>query len=1105
MDEIRETFGAPERDVGLAEIERAVRRAEPAAAFVEPRIIRRVIKQDRRLGSFELHVPHDHVYAIDRDRLLAIANRAELDFAAAADVPGWVILLPRRHSDDPFLDAPGGEILRTYWRQLFHARVHIEVETQLASGTLDDEVIAERIRRIGTTEFAEIRQVLVKEGLLSPAHRMVDAYVEFVATALELRYFAAGDRPLYFPAIRDWPRVDQLLDEHVRADALYYRTRPARARSGSSSSALPCGSSGESEPAPPRSVDWPLLARNCEKLASRADRAARLNNHVRAAVLRMRAAELAPRDSFEARRNDAVEELRALSQRLVRAWDLPEDSIDGWTDALAALLRSATGGPHRIEVRLLYDVQKSCVSLERGVYKFGWFAGWRGMRQGAFRRSLPVLQLALGARQLRTAARRVAKVRVTEEERERLGELLGAAVAQSEEVLRQRIRPLIGSVLDEVGLVARNLPEQVARDKLVEELLDRVVHRGFFNMGDLRDALSLNDLKLPDVSGLAELVHGDMLLRADRRLGRVLEGVYRPGAVYLRIPQRLSSLAFGTRLGRSLTQYVALPFGGAFIAVEAIKYVVSWIWSLGSADDAARTHGAGAETWAFDLAIFPLGLLLLGILHRPKFRARLKAAAAAAGSFARRTLVDLPARLLRAGWVQRMLRSRGFALVRNYGIRPAFATLLFAGLSQLAGAPWNRRFAIEFFLVANLLLNTPVGRLSHEWLMDLLQRTWHEVRIRLFAAVVRWVADAFHRLQEWLEQLIYAVDEWLRFRAGDSRWVVFVKLVLGSVWSVVSYVISIYVTLLIEPQINPIKHFPVVTVSHKIMLPYSLVLTKLFAAPLLPFMNAFTANALAGATVLLLPGVFGFLVWELKENWRLYEANRPKFLKAVPFGPHGETMTALLRPGIHSGTLSKRYAKIRRALGERSSHRPGSATRRGLASLRGIEGAIRAFVTRTMCAILAESGFHHGEPPFVGDILLATNRIDVELRHSSFPGRGVWLRFDDVDGRLTGGIHQPGWLAELNDAEQTVFRRALEGLYRIAGVDFIADSQGGRERPVPIDWNQWVAAWSGSAGAPVAQPDRAALIAPEAPNHADSLATVIRGTSLAPECLPERS
>src|SRR5581483_11911388 len=76
---------------------------------------------------------------------------------------------------------------------------------------------------------------------------------------------------------------------------------------------------------------------------------------------------------------------------------------------------------------------------------------------------------------------------------------------------------------------------------------------------------------------------GDQILQVDRRLGELLDGVYRPGEVYLRASQSLSSLGFGTRTGRFLTRYAALPFGGAFLILEAVRHVVHLVarWTSG--------------------------------------------------------------------------------------------------------------------------------------------------------------------------------------------------------------------------------------------------------------------------------------------------------------------------------------------------------------------------------------------------------------------------------------------------------------------------------------------------------------------------------------------
>ncbi len=153
------------------------------------------------------------------------------------------------------------------------------------------------------------------------------------------------------------------------------------------------------------------------------------------------------------------------------------------------------------------------------------------------------------SKHLRTAEARVAKVLISEGEREQLGRLLHEANHCAETRLRDRLRPVLHETLIEVGFLPQNVPERVSFRKIVEELLDHVVETGYFSMGDIRDAIARNNLKLDDVADPLELVAGDRLLRADRRLGGRLEGVYQRGAIYLRLLQRLSSCAFGTNTG----------------------------------------------------------------------------------------------------------------------------------------------------------------------------------------------------------------------------------------------------------------------------------------------------------------------------------------------------------------------------------------------------------------------------------------------------------------------------------------------------------------------------------------------------------------------------
>ena len=121
-----------ETALDFEELEQAVRTTVPAALFIEPRILRRVIKQDRRLAAIGFQVPHAHVYTIERERLLVIADRPELDLSPAADLPKYVILLPRPQDNDEIASFTFVEALHWYWRQLFHAEVHIALEERIA-------------------------------------------------------------------------------------------------------------------------------------------------------------------------------------------------------------------------------------------------------------------------------------------------------------------------------------------------------------------------------------------------------------------------------------------------------------------------------------------------------------------------------------------------------------------------------------------------------------------------------------------------------------------------------------------------------------------------------------------------------------------------------------------------------------------------------------------------------------------------------------------------------------------------------------------------------------------------------------------------------------
>src|SRR5262249_48758871 len=156
------------------------------------------------------------------------------------------------------------------------------------------------------------------------------------------------------------------------------------------------------------------------------------------------------------------------------------------------------------------------------------------------------------AKRLHAAAAKIAEHKLAPgAAHDRIAAAVRDIVERADRHVRVVLRPKIDAALDAVATHPRNLPERVAQKKLVDELLGRAVAVGRLSLGNLRDAISHNDLKLPDLTR-ARLRSGDELLRCDVALSRSLDGVYRRGENYLRFLQKISSILFGTPLGRLL-------------------------------------------------------------------------------------------------------------------------------------------------------------------------------------------------------------------------------------------------------------------------------------------------------------------------------------------------------------------------------------------------------------------------------------------------------------------------------------------------------------------------------------------------------------------------
>jgi hypothetical protein len=197
------------------------------------------------------------------------------------------------------------------------------------------------------------------------------------------------------------------------------------------------------------------------------------------------------------------------------------------------------------------------------------------------------------------------------------------------------------------------------------------------------------------------------------------------------------------------------------------------------------------------------------------------------------------------------------------------------------------------------------------------------------------------------------------------------------------------------------------------------------------------ASTIAATTVFLLPGVFGFLAWELKENWRLYSANRGRYLRSIPIGSHGETMARLLRWGFHSGTIPKLFSKLRRAW--HKSQRTGNEilVRKVEEKIHHVAESITMFMEREWVALLRELPEWQAAKLRVDSIRLATNEVEIRVGNESIQGGPLCLIVADLGGWIVARVSSQGWALGMSHAQRASMDAAFQGLFRYCGVDLV--------------------------------------------------------------------
>lgn len=1136
-------------------IEPALRVVEPALRLVPERHLRQV-----------LH------FLTDRGR--ALPSHADLpywfsrtDLAAADVLPRTVmagtesrLLLVTDPNDRLIEHKPRAEQLHVYWRVLFRAAVMSAIDRQLATGELTPQACSARLNAFGPGAAREIRYVLESEHFAAPEASDSDQYRVFAAVYLDLDHFTAHAAEEFFPALPSDHTVRDALATGLELAELVRASRPEGAPEPERDP--PPDDKWTATPASGPAAQTPSTsAGESTRKLQKAAEAEKNGNLVRAAILRTQAAQAA---SDEAREQATAGALAALGQLVDRLGDVLEwdgETRQEWRQALGPLLPLAAAGIWPRAERCLYELQRIPADLAREVYAVDLPEAIRTLGRRPVRRHLPHARPVMVLMAFHKAHKQLLRSGLGEQDQLRLDRLVHHERHRREHGIRHTFTPIIVGALTEAGLVPTNRVEEVARDKIVAELLDRVCERGFLRLGNLRDAIARNQLKLSDLAGVGEFVTGDTLLRADCNLAYALDGVYRRGEVYLRAIHRLISVFFGTPWGRLLTLYLLLPFGGALFALvvaEELQHIggkvaglvrksfepkpralsspvapipvpsgdglrrlpPGWEWEFDEdaleyyEDAPAPPQGFDEETldyfvlrtvearsdlvtsvftssagdkkvprWEFDpdtlefyetsahgphvpwQAVLGIGTFLLLLFHVPPFRRVVFAGVALAWWAVRGLLWDLPHAVWRSPALRAIRLSGTTRFLYRHFFSPLLLTALVVGIFFLLGAParWLLWWGSAWFAALAVAYNHPLGWRFQDRIAEALSDWWRLVRVNLVPGVLGGIIDAFRMLANWLERGLYAVDEWMRFRGGDSQGSLALKAVLGLIWFPIAYVTRFAFYLLLEPQVNPVKHFPVVTVGHKVVW------------PMLPQLAEVIGWGPATFIINGCPGIFGFVAWELKENWRLYRANRSPELKPVMLGSHGESMRGLLRPGFHSGTVPKLHRKTRHALdkGDRAK-----ATRLHHDLDHAAEGVHR-FIERELLPLLAGSPDWGGVAVEMGAVRFGCQRVEIDLLAPALGRDPFVIAFENVGGLIEASVSRFGWADKLTEGQRAALAFALRGLLDMAA----ATTFDGRLRatdnpPEPgfgalarrVTWAEWVAHWSPAPVSDTASP-----------------------------------
>ncbi len=916
--------------------------ADPSARIVSRQLLRNILQAHLGYPGWAWGVPHSTICLISDSKLRALGVFAPGELPAQGG-PDQTVLLIAQPSISQSRSWDRNQALTWLWRKLFHGRIHAAIHRAKTAGVWDDASAIDWIDQLGWMQYREIRTVLVEENLIARDASAGTALEEFLALFLELLVFDTERVGEWFPLLEPGSFGEMLSMVGNPRDHL-----------------AACRPDGAIHPAILRASEKTktFVPADCEYDGREYDLRIRVAKQCEGDGQFLEAA-LAYWDA------SLVEPTRSRGKMHKAAWKLLSEAFgDGVLfDGSSPLphwalhwLDEAAGqkSRHESEYLALQAVFNANVILKRVPSELCPWGFVLSLGKSPIRRSLPGVELLSARNSLLKARLLILRSEMNDKVVGDIVSRLEQAVHHLEHRVREAFAPRFFEAMDDAEFVPSNLVEKASRNAIVEDMVDRLLQARQLSFGDLRDILARNQMKLPDLNGITGWLKGDPLRRLDKALARRVPGAYRPGEFYTTGLQSMSSLFYATSWGRVVLLWAIIPllmtivlwkfpqymheellkFAGfigrnpglyeSVLDFESQKLAVyeNTTWStpvLASVED--FTSNPGIETVTEKRLV--LGsppvmaitfIYFVCLIHFSGARRLTLSIFSLLGRGFRRLFWILPRDIIQSPVVQGLLELPPVRWLWTLGLKPALlSALIFWFLSpRLADfhvGPLLRGFC--FLLMMAIFASRPFIR-AEAWLWDVFGEWMHDFGVQSLYRLGVWLVWLAKQVLDWVSLIILGITEWLRPKPETKGFALVVKGILSAIFMPVLAFLRFAVIVLIEPQINPIKHFPTVTIGHKFMLvllvPLALQLEQLGLEKAMAFTTAFLF-------IFGIPGFFGFMVWELKENWRLYAANRPERLGRLRIGSHGESFLSLFRPGFHSGTIAKLFRRLRHSEG----------------------------------------------------------------------------------------------------------------------------------------------------------------------------------------------